>query len=598
MRLDEFQLAGQMPSNIQRAVPVTAQPSQPAVSSAGGDSLEDSLVKFVDKADDFPDDSPVHSYVNSVLKTILAFIPDISIRESSTTQANLDDTNRALLEDIIPYLSQLSEDSKNAIKSQIDGAILTLEQKEKISGELYKIKGVKKAFTKQNVTIQLDTKGNIGKLDSAIEKRAQKFARDFGLPLKWARNLIGMFDVNITREQRDEFLAACEAGTALDVGKMINDGEGRVEDYVLLTQPKIKDVYNSVKDTLLDISLSTGQRGATGPFEAMMAIMGGCKKPAPNEGGDLKTRDGLKLEVKATSISPSTESPTSGGNTNAWLDSTAGKEISGSALRKVANDWLRDLAPEALTDKKFQTVWKKADFRSGGLSSLKEALIMLREISYKPAPGKKLITGMMAEMYPNITNLKSEGYDFDAACMRILSAIGKSTGEVKLDKPAKDIIAKEQGIMGLLEYIKGKGNDGFVFFNSSTQKFKIVIGVKGVIAELGAKGSNLHFDAPMTMGGSAKASAGVYYGAKPGSTEGQEYLQKFNSSPERVEMYRQAQLAKQAAAQNKSLAMIEAAKEGLTEFEFDGKKYAVSKAALKKYFEPDIPMSRTKKKTR
>jgi hypothetical protein len=603
MRLDEFQLAGQVPSNVQRAVPATAQPTaQPAMSTTGTGATEqdakNALISLVDSSKDLPPDSPVHEFVNKFLNTILTHIQDIPVQEASKMLQNVQDANSELLQTVLLNLSQLTSEELTIVTSETTDINAKVEAVKKIADRLLKTKPVQKAFKKQVATIELDVKGNIGELDSAIERRAQKFAKDFGLPLKWARNLIGMFDVSITRKQRDEFLAACEAGTALDVNKMIQDGEGRVEDYVLLKQPKIKDVYNSVKDTLLDISLSTGQRGATGPFEAMMAIMGGCKKPATNEGGDLKTSDGLKLEVKATSISPSTESPTSGGNTNAWLDSTAGKEISGSALRKVANKWLRDLAPESLTDKKFQTVWDKADFRSGGLVSLKEAILMLRELSYKPAPGKKLITGMMAEMYPNITNLKSEGYDFDAACMRILSAIGKSTGDIKADKPTKDIIAKEQGVMGLLEYIKGKGNDGFVFFNSSTQKFKIVIGVKGVIAELGAKDSNLHFDSPMTMGGSAKASAGVYYGAKPGSPEGQEYLQKFNSSPERVEMYRQAQLAKQAAAQNKSLAMIEAAKEGLTEFEFDGKKYSVSKAALKKYFEPDIPMSRTKKKTR
>lgn len=589
MRLDEFQLAGQMPSNIQRAVPVTAQPSQPAVSSAGGDSLEDSLVKFVDKADDFPDDSPVHSYVNSVLKTILAFIPDISIRENSTTQTNLDDTNRALLEDIIPYLSQLSEDSKNAIKSQIDGAILTLEQKEKISGELYKIKGVKKAFTKQNVTIQLDTKGNIAKMDADIESTARQFAKDFKLPLKWARNLIGMFEVNISREQRKEFLIACRAGTALDVGKMINDGEGRVEDYVLLAQPELKEVYNSVKDTLLDISLSTGQRGATGPFEAMMAIMGGCKKPGINEGGDLKYKD-LKLEVKATGLLAVTDSATAGKMSSAWLDSTAGKEISGSTLRSVANDWLDNYATEARTNKAFQDSWKKADFRPDSISSLKQCLVDLRSVEGVPvAPAKKLIKYMMGTMFPSIVKLQNEGYDFDASCMRLLTAIGK------LDAKS---VAKEQGVMALLEYITGKGNDGFVFFNPSTQKFKIVMGVKGVLEELTSNGSNLHFDSTMTMGKSAKASPGIYYGAKPNSPEGVEYLTKFNSSPERVAQLKQIEADKAAARENKSLAMIQAAKEGESEFEFDGKMYAVSKAALKKYFEPDIPMSRTKKKTR
>jgi hypothetical protein len=337
MRLDEFQLAGQMPSNIQRAVPVTAQPSQPAISTTGTGATEqdakNALISLVDGSKDLPPDSPVHEFVNKFLNTILNHIQDIPVQEASKMLQNIQDANSELLQTILLNLTQLTPEELAIVTSETADINAKVDAVKKIADRLGKTKPIQQAFKKQVATIELDVKGNIGKLDSAIEKRAQKFARDFGLPLKWARNLIGMFDVNITREQRDEFLAACEAGTALDVGQMIQDGEGRVEDYVLLTQPKIKDVYNSVKDTLLDISLSTGQRGATGPFEAMMAIMGGCKKPGVNEGGDLKTKDGLKLEVKATSISPSTESPTSGGNTNAWLDSTAGKEIAGSSLR-------------------------------------------------------------------------------------------------------------------------------------------------------------------------------------------------------------------------------------------------------------------------
>jgi hypothetical protein len=321
----------------------------------------------------------------------------------------------------------------------------------------------------------------------------------------------------------------------------------------------------------------------------MMAIMGGCKKPGINEGGDLMYKD-LKLEVKATGLLAVTDSAVAGKMSSAWLDSTAGKEISGSTLRSVANDWLDNYATEARTNKAFQDSWKKADFRPDSISSLKQCLVDLRSVEGVPvAPAKKLIKYMMGTMFPSIVKLQNEGYDFDASCMRLLTAIGK------LDTKS---VAKEQGVMALLEYITGKGNDGFVFFNPSTQKFKIVMGVKGVLEELVSSGSNLHFDSTMTMGKSAKASPGIYYGAKPNSPEGVEYLTKFNSSPERVAQLKQIEADKAAAKENKSLAMIQAAKEGELEFEFDGKMYAVSKAALKKYFEPDIPMSRTKKKPR
>lgn len=584
MRLDELQLAGQLPSPIQRAVPAVAQPSAaPQVGASGSvdeNSLKNSLEELVQTTDEFPADSPVHSYVNKFLSTILSFIPELSIREGSKTYpSNLADANRTLVMEIVQYLHQLSPEAQNIIFKKTKDATATVEDWEKVSAEVLKIKQVQRAFERQNITIQLDTKGNIAAMDADIEQTARQFAKEFKLPLKWARNLIGMFEVNITREERKEFLAACRDGSALDVNKMIQDGEGKVEDYVLLTKPELKEVYNSVKDTLLDISLSTGQRGATGPFEAMMAIMGGCKKPDPNEGGDLKTKDGLKLEVKATSIGAVADSATSGKASTAWLDSTAGKEISGSTLRSVANEWIRNMAPEAMTDREFQNVWKTADFRPTGLESLKKSLILLRDLAVKPAPGKKVISAMMSQMFPHITNLQKEGYDFDAAVTRILNAIGKGQ---------TDVIAREQGVMALLEYITGKDNDGFVFFNSSTQKFKIVMGVQGVINELGATDSNLHFDSTMTMGKSAKASPGVYYGAKPNSPEGQEYLKKFNSSTERVAMLKQIQLEKEAAKHNKNLALIQAAKEGLTEFEFDGKMFKVPKTALKKYFEPEI----------
>lgn len=590
MRLDELQLAGAQPSPIQRASPVVATPqSTPTVTGASDNNAKSSILNLVRKSEKFPKDSPVHAYINKFLNSILSYVPDLAVQEASRAYPqNLVDANKELTIALLQSISKLSPEAQELIIQGANDAQESIEKFEKAASELMKIKPVQKAFERQNVTIQLDVKGNIAKMDTDIEDTAKQFAKDFNLPLKWARNLIGMFDVNITREQRQEFLAACRSGDALNVAKMIQDGEGAVESYVLLKKPELKQVYNSVKDTLLDISLSTGQRGATGPFEAMMAIMGKCKKPDTNEGGDLKFGD-LKFEVKATSIGAVTESPTAGKNSTAWLDSTAGKEIAGSTLRSVANNWLFENPKFSKNlNQRFRDNWKQADFRPTGLPYLRECFVSLMNTNgVPPAPGKKLIKHMMGTMFPNIVNLQKEGYDFDAACTRIVSAIGK------IDSAT---IAKEQGIMALLEYITGKGNDGFVFFNSSTQKFKIVMGIQGVLKEMASTESNLHFENTMTMGKSAKASPGIYYGAKPSSPEGQAYLKMYNSSPERVAQLKQVEAERAAAKENKQLAMIQAAKEGETEYEFDGKMYKVTNAALKKYFEPDLDQEEKPKK--
>lgn len=393
---------------------------------------------------------------------------------------------------------------------------------------------VKKAATAAIKGIQLNARAEIGKLDQDIENMAQKFVDAFGVKPMWARNIIGMFGINIDRKDRQQFLQACLAGEALDLNKMIKMGEGPIEAVVTTRIPKVKEVFKSVKDTLLDISLSTGQRGATGPFEALLAIMGGARKPDAGEGGDVKFPNGKKFEVKSTSLSPSTKLkkdgtlPATGGGTTAWLDSTAGGEISGAVLRQVGTEWL--------SSKKFRSpnlasAWKNADFRMNGLDSFNQVLDIINKTDGKNS--QKLIAYMMSKMFPSLTTVK--GYNFNKDVAAIESAIR--------NKQPRDI-AKIQGIMALLEYHKGKGNDGFIFFNSSTQEFKIFEGVEGIM-ELAKSSGNVHFVSPMTMGKSQKSSPGIYYGPEPSSDTAKKYFEKFNSDPERVQRYVQAQKDKQ-----------------------------------------------------
>ena len=409
---------------------------------------------------------------------------------------------------------------------------------------------VKKATTAAIKGIQLNTKGEIGKLDADVEAVAMNFAKKFSVKPIWARNLVGMFSIAVPAADRVKFLKACEAGHALDMKQMIEQGQGSIDSIVTTKVPGIKKVFSSVKETLLDISLSTGQRGATGPFEAVLAIMGGARKPRAEEGGDVVVEiDGkaTKLEVKAGSMTPTSKLlkdgslPSTGAINEAWLDSTAGKEVSGSTLRIEGDDWLSQNWPTFHKNKNVHELWNKSDFRSTSLIYFSEFLTALDKA--KPQGSAKLISYMMSRMFPTAVN--APGFNYSNSIKKIIAGIHAKN---------PNIIAKEQGIMALIEYCLGKGNDGFVFFNSSTQEYKMVMGMKGILALANVSDdpevSDVRFTQPMTMKrGAAKCSPGIYFGPLASSQRAKEYFAMFNSDPERVAMRKAAWEAEQKAKQ-------------------------------------------------
>jgi len=415
--------------------------------------------------------------------------------------------------------------------------------------ELKKDPEVVKAVTATVKGIQLNTKAELGKLDTDIEKTALGFAERFNLPDIWARNLVGMFGTRITGDKRKKFLQACEAGKALDINRMMKLGQGSIDEVVSIDDPAIKDVYKDVKRTLLDISLSTGQRGATGPFEAMLAIMGGARKPRSDEGGDLVIERGkktTKLEVKSGSLTPSSKLlkdgtlPSTGKATQAWLDSMEGKEISGSRLRGEADSWLQAWLDSMGGKKaslikrgKFFSLWRGADFRPGGILNLAEVLNFLDK---EPGTSNNFMSFLMLSVFPTLR--QAPGYNFSAAVKRLVNAI-KAT--------ETDQVAREQGVMALLQYHLGKGNDGFIFFNSSTQEYKMIMGIKDILSLLTEnpktkdpeEESLLRFSHTMTFSGD-RCSPGVYFGPAATSKRAKEYFAEYNSDPKRVKLRREA----------------------------------------------------------
>lgn len=410
--------------------------------------------------------------------------------------------------------------------------------------------GVKKAVTAAQKGIELNAKGEIAKMDSDIEASAALLAKRFGLKIIWARNLIGMFSTKIDRKDRAKFLQACASGNAIDIKNMLKKGSGNLNDVVNTKLPTVANVFKDVKNTLLDISLSTGQRGATGPFEAVLAIMGGAKKPAANEGGDVVfeiDNKRLKFEVKGNSlsidskISKKGELASTGGENNAWLDSTAnpdpskkGGELGGSVLRSVGNDWLEKNMPKvtgALGD-----LWTNSDFRSAQLPNLANFMRIIEK--RKVGSSTALLTYMMGKMFPSATT--APGFNFKNSIKKMLDAIQSNDSRA---------LAKEQGTMALIEYAIGKGNDGFMFFNSSTQEFKTVIGMKGILDLYKTKDASddesvVRFLFPMTMKrGAAKCSPSIYYGPLGKSSRAKKYFTELNQSPERLKLLKQAQAA-------------------------------------------------------
>jgi hypothetical protein len=506
----------------------TSQPVAAPARAPVSTNFGQEFVSLVDKTKGLPDNNPARVALYHLYRSLLA-LPAESQTESIETQSSnvaaLDNVTAEVMNELIRRLQMSNPTLAKEVADELHKA--AQEQ-----GPISTAPSVQKAKVSAMKTIELNTKGEIGRQDADIEAMAQEFVKRFGVKLIWARNIVGMFGSNIPREDRDAFLKACVSGHALDIPKMLKNKSGSIDDVVNTEVPKLKEVYASVKETLLDISLSTGQRGATGPFEALLAIMGGAKKPKNDEGGDLVIA-GKKYEVKSTSLTPTSKVnskgvlPNTGGATNAWLDSGPGGEVGGSFLRKIADEWMMAKLPSLMTNPNFKAVWKDADFRSKKLPNLATAIEIIDK--KRPNGGIELVSYMMSKFFPSAVGAK--GFDFDASIKKIMQGI-------RFDDPS--LIANEQGTMALIAYHLGKGNDGFIFFNSSTQEYRILDGLKDILkAARNPSAFDMKFT-PMTMSNAPKASPGLYFGPEPSSEIAKNYFKQYNSDPTRVALRQNA----------------------------------------------------------
>ena len=471
---------------------------QPQINSSVVNSTVARLKNLIQQATQLPEDSPAKHLVNKLIQTLTL---GNSLAEATTA------SEQAIVQNIILALQ--------ANPAQLQALLKSAENAVAVAKQVAKSKPVQQAFASHKASIELDTKGEIVRMDKELEQYAKNIAKKLNLSLKWTRNLVGMFGMDINREDKIEFLKACDAGTALDIPRMMKAKIGKLEDFITKTPPTIQQVFNSIKGTLLDISLSSGQGAATGPFEAMLAIMGGAQK-APT--GDLLIK-GKKYEVKSSSVSVGAKGAS---NSNAWLDATG--EIAPANVRKQFLAVVEAVNPRLAKHPKTA----KADFRPRGLENMSFVIEAL-------APNDKAIkvlTQLHSTIFPAVTKLREAGYNFPAAIKRIRTAI--------INQDAT-IIAREQGIMAMLEYAAGKYQSGFILYNSSFQTFRIINSVKDIVAmEHNPEELGVNFESKtVTMGSGRKSSPGIYFGPLASSSEGKRYITTVRGSEDWQQKYQQ-----------------------------------------------------------
>jgi hypothetical protein len=469
---------------------------QPQINPSVVSSTVARLKNLIQQAGQLPEDSPAKYLVSKLIQTLAL---GNSLAEATTA------SEQAIVQNIILAL-QANPEQLQALLKSAENAVAVAKQ-------VAKAKPVQQAFASHKASIELDTKGEIVRMDKELEQYAKNIAKKLNLSLKWTRNLVGMFGMDINREDKIEFLKACDAGTALDLPRMMKAKTGKLEDFITKTPPTIQQVFNSIKGTLLDISLSSGQGAATGPFEAMLAIMGGAQK-APT--GDLLIK-GKKYEVKSSSVSVGAKGAS---NSNAWLDATG--EIAPANVRKQFLAVVEAVNPRLAKHPKTS----KADFRPRGLDNMSFVIEALGDKSIK------VLTQLHSTMFPAVTKLREAGYNFPAAIKRIQTAI------INQDAPT---IAREQGIMAMLEYAAGKYQSGFILYNSSFQTFRIINSVKDIVAmEHNPEELSVNFESKtVTMGSGRKSSPGIYFGPLASSSEGKRYIATVRGSEDWQQKYQQ-----------------------------------------------------------
>lgn len=510
-----------VPTKPQPIKKINIPPSKPAATQPTDNDFGEHMSVLLDKTKKLPGGDPIKVFVTHLVSAIeTASSQEVrEVLNPNTVRIGPQSNRTSVVKVAKAYWNERIEQIRQIHGDEIANNFIRLAAvaEEQLGPIENKTKGsMQNAIVQAIKTIKLDAYGEVFIKDARIRDLADKKAGALGMDKKWARNLIGMFDASVDYDNREKFLELCDRGEALDVEKLISMRKGTLDQVIVDQPPSIKDVFKSIKGTLLDISLSTGQGAATGPFEAMLCIMGKARK---SDIGDLEidiNGKSLKFEVKSSSLTVKKST----GMSNAWLD--APSEMPPARVKQL---FMSVMGRKSVVD--------GSDFTKSGLPAMQATFASIRS----PAERLQLIMNFHQEMFPSISG--APGYNFGESCKRILSSI--MTSKVGNEQHAE--IGKEQAVMALLEYMVGKGNDGFIFYNSSFQRFQVLLGVKEVLAasnNFSQYGLVVARPIQMVVGGAGttrKGSPGLYFGPSTTSPEGKEYANKVKSDPAWQKLY-------------------------------------------------------------
>ena len=518
-----------------------AEPAPVAEPVEEGNTSGDHLLSLIRKTQYAPKDHPLKKWVNNILQKLDIPVPK-AIAEATKSKSST--TNRALSQGVVVATTNaLIERIRKLNPEQAAEFEQALREADEKFGPIFNEPEVRKALTAAIKGIQLNAEGEILFKNRQIRDLADAKADALGMEKKWARNLIGMFDLTISPEDQKIFLEHCNNGTALRIAPnpdaegggptMLDLKSGTLDQVVTDHPPNVREVFKSIKGTLLDISLSTGQGAATGPFEAMLCIMGNARKAGADEGGDIVVPvngEDKKFEVKSCSITDKSGF----GYTQGWMDAPAPIPPAG----------IKAMFVESLGSR---TMVAGSDFTKSGLPAMRETFKKIRD----PGTELQILITFHATVFANVSNIV--GYDYKIACAKILKYIKESAKGS--EKHAE--IAKEHATMAMLEYMNGKGNDGFIFYNSSFQQFRVIYGIKEML-DCAKNFQNFGLTAitPLKMqsggaGTTRRGTPGVYFGPSLDSDEGKAYKDKIKKDPQWINQQAMAKQRKKLASLEK-----------------------------------------------
>lgn len=506
----------QQPQPQQQAQPTPAvQPVEPSDEELNNRITAD-INTMLGNALQLPDDNKGKQYVLRFFTKLADFTKTLDeATKDITSDENIDDHLQTLAGQIISSLHLLPTRVRRWYADKLHAGVeLTAQELSRLTQHARAQKTVQKAEASLVKTIELDTEGKIVMQDEELESYAAEVAQNLGLDYKWALNLVGMFGVSISRDDKLAFLDLCRKRKAISLRTMLAKKHGRLSDLITKTPPSIRQVFGHIKETLLGISLSTGQRDATGPFEAMLCIMGPAVKLKK---GDIGI-NGQNYEVKGSSIGVNaTGSPT---ESYGWLE--AQKKKAGDlkidffkAYEKYIPNHVTTPAPEHTGFKTLKELINAADFRPQSIGYLKDALDQLPDDKAK----LDVLFDIHVALFPETSIQKIKGFDFNKEIQKILNAI--------YVLPSSDVptIARIQGIMGMLEYWFSSYKSGMIFYNSSLETYLVLDTPEDIVAlATNSSEKNVHFMDPITMGKGDKSAPGVYFGKRMQDKEGVNYI--------------------------------------------------------------------------